>query len=559
MAAGQTRLQRRGGRYWFRAKVPAELREIIGKSEYHYSLRTSDAAEARQLLSIESTKVNAELATARRKLAQQPVTRLSKAEADFLTFEWFHEADRQRLASSLPSPMDIPDRRDELASEMRDLQDEDNENALQAVQGELTAILERHHISIDLQHPTLRPLYSGVHRAMQEQVRRKLRQLTDAKLPTDELFKGISGDQELQIKPPTSFGRLVELYLSDRSGQSLSPKSELKRAVHLRVLREIIGPDTAVHSIDRTMARRVRETLATLPVNASKRVSGNAIEASRIGKEKSMEPISPVTANAYLRTLHSLLELAVTERLLPTNPTNGLKFPDNGPSAKARRHALSTDQLQTIFSAPLYTGCTDDFRGYAKPGPNIIRKGRFWVPLISLFSGMRLNEICMLEVADVERVDETDVIVVRGDDKGIKRVKTDAGWRYVPIHPELVRFGFLDHVDKARRNADQRLFPDLQIGSTGYGSDPFSKWFSRFMASLDIKTRRTSFHSFRHTYRDALREADISRERVRALGGWSDGGSEEIYGNGLKASTLATEISKIGYPELDLEHLARAG
>jgi hypothetical protein len=30
----------------------------------------------------------------------------------------------------------------------------------------------------------------------------------------------------------------------------------------------------------------------------------------------------------------------------------------------------------------------------------------------------------------------------------------------------------------------------------------------------------TSFHTFRHTFPDALREADISEERVRRIGGW---------------------------------------
>ena len=66
-----------------------------------------------------------------------------------------------------------------------------------------------------------------------------------------------------------------------------------------------------------------------------------------------------------------------------------------------------------------------------------------------------------------------------------------------------------------------------------------------------------SFHSFRHSNRDALREAGISPERVRALGGWSGGGggAEEIYGGGFKASTLAKEIRKVSYPRLHFAHL----
>ncbi len=39
-----------------------------------------------------------------------------------------------------------------------------------------------------------------------------------------------------------------------------------------------------------------------------------------------------------------------------------------------------------------------------------------------------------------------------------------------------------------------------------------------------------------------------------AWAGWSHGGTEEIYGGGLKASTLARQIVKVRSPGLDLSH-----
>jgi integrase len=100
------------------------------------------------------------------------------------------------------------------------------------------------------------------------------------------------------------------------------------------------------------------------------------------------------------------------------------------------------------------------------------------------------------------------------------------------------------------------LFPELPKGKRGYYSDPFQKWFSRFLTQIGAKTPKTSFHSFRHCFRDALRDADISTERVRALGGWtSKGGAEEIYGTGHRASILTKEIEKLCYPGLNLSHL----
>jgi hypothetical protein len=92
----------------------------------------------------------------------------------------------------------------------------------------------------------------------------------------------------------------------------------------------------------------------------------------------------------------------------------------------------------------------------------------------------------------------------------------------------------------------------------GYYSEPFSKWFGRFLVKSKAKAPRTSFHSFRHSYRYAPREAHMPRDVVLALGGWeASAGEDDDYGSGLKASTLAQYIAKVAYPGLDLSHLAK--
>jgi integrase len=173
---------------------------------------------------------------------------------------------------------------------------------------------------------------------------------------------------------------------------------------------------------------------------------------------------------------------------------------------------------------------------------------------------MRLNEACQLTEDDIAVEDGTDIILIRSDEDGLKRVKTAAGHRFVPVHPELKRIGFLDHIAAVRRSspAGARLFPELPIASTGYISDNFSKWFARFLDHLGIDDRRKGFHSFRHTFRDALREAEIPQDRVRELGGWSSGATEDDYGSGTRPSTLAKEIAKIRYDGVDFSHLTQS-
>jgi integrase len=128
----------------------------------------------------------------------------------------------------------------------------------------------------------------------------------------------------------------------------------------------------------------------------------------------------------------------------------------------------------------------------------------------------------------------------------------------VPIHPELERLGFLRHWQAMKEAGRSRLFPDLRPGATGYYSEPFSLWFGRYLKGPAVAayTRKTTFHSLRHNYRDALRDTEMSGEMVRALGGWSGGGStSDDYGSGFTPERLYGAIQAVRYDGLDLSHL----
>lgn len=89
----------------------------------------------------------------------------------------------------------------------------------------------------------------------------------------------------------------------------------------------------------------------------------------------------------------------------------------------------------------------------------------------------------------------------------------------IPIHPELIRIGLLDYVAETRKSSAALLFPELKPDVRGYMSGSFQKRFATFLSSVGIDDGDATFHSFRHTWRDALREARVPEERVQALGG----------------------------------------
>jgi hypothetical protein len=63
----------------------------------------------------------------------------------------------------------------------------------------------------------------------------------------------------------------------------------------------------------------------------------------------------------------------------------------------------------------------------------------FWLPIIALFTGMRLNEICQLHLNDFRSEDGIYVIDVIGDEKE-KNLKNKTSRRLVPLHNFLVLY-----------------------------------------------------------------------------------------------------------------------
>jgi integrase len=172
---------------------------------------------------------------------------------------------------------------------------------------------------------------------------------------------------------------------------------------------------------------------------------------------------------------------------------------------------------------------------------------------------MRQNEICQLLVEDIDQIAGIPVIRVQKTQPW-QKLKSRQARRVVPIHPELIRIGLLDYVKEIQKSGSALLFPDLTLGTRGYMAANFQKRFATFLRSLNLTDGDATFHSFRHTWRDALRQARVPEERVQAVGGWTGVGQDKRYGNWFESPELveeiAGEIRKVRYKELDLSHLS---
>ena len=341
-----------------------------------------------------------------------------------------------------------------------------------------------------------------------------------------------------------TLAELIEEFKSDPNRRSMRKKVELDYGLLFRAMDEVIGHDSRLADISRDDCKAVRELLLRLPSNATKKFPGISLrEAAAKPEAEEMKRLNPVTVNSYLHKMSALFNYAVKEDRIDKNPARGLGI-EGHDHTEEDRLPFSTEQLTRIFHSTIYTGCVDDKRRWSRPGSNRPRGTRFWIPIIALFHGMRLNEICQLRVDDIETIDGVPVFNIRPS-AGTQRVKTEAGRRIVPFHPFLKRLRFETYVATMRKTGEDQLFPDLKADKRGYYSDAFQKWFDRLLGHVDAEGDRTSFHSFRHNWRDAMREAGVPQERVRLIGGWKRTSTDEKYGVGLSAKSLLKDIAKV--------------
>jgi integrase len=101
-----------------------------------------------------------------------------------------------------------------------------------------------------------------------------------------------------------------------------------------------------------------------------------------------------------------------------------------------------------------------------------------------------------------------------------KRLKTATAVRTVAIHSQFITLGWLQHVDAVQRRdgATAWLFPEISPQVRG-ALKAWTKWFSRYLRSVGIIDDSKVFHSFRHTFKDALRAAGVPEALNDALTG----------------------------------------
>jgi integrase len=317
-----------------------------------------------------------------------------------------------------------------------------------------------------------------------------------------------------------------------------------------------------VAQIKRPYVLQFREALQEMPRRRSgKLLTATLPELVEWSKEQtSVEKVSAETVNKLLGGVQAVCLWARNNGLIPddmpwSDPFSRMRLP----TRKSRREPWALEELRTLFSSTIFAQGDRPAAGRGEAA--------FWLPLMALFTGARLNELAPLTAADVITDAATDIVSIniKEDQQQGRRLKTTRSARMVPIHPELTRIGFLPFVDWIRlAGRDARLFPLLTCGPKGGFGEAWSKWFGRYKRGLGITNTASVFHSFRHGFKDAARAARVSEDLHDALTGHTGSSVGRTYGakdmvRRFGLETLPDAVNSIRYPGLDLSNVLWTG
>lgn len=333
--------------------------------------------------------------------------------------------------------------------------------------------------------------------------------------------------------------------------------SEYRRAVEMFIQ---LNGDLPIAAIKKSHARLYREALQEVP----KRRTGDLLKASlpelsTWGRKHPDAPrVSAGTVNKQMGAVQAIAVWGYANGVVPEDAAWADPFAKMRlQGEESERTSFESPDLQLLFAAPVFTQ-----HNYPEGGRG---PAAFWLPLLTMFNGARQAELAGLTAADVqhEPATATPLLYITAQASRGKRLKTKASQRVVPIHAQLVRLGFLKFVEDVRKRGGEKafLFPLIAPDRGRAGLKAWSKWFGRYLRAQGVNDTAKVFHSFRHSFKDALRQGKVTQEVHDALTGHAQaatvsggyGAKEMLARFGVKV--LRAAVAKVAFHGLDLSHV----
>ena len=302
------------------------------------------------------------------------------------------------------------------------------------------------------------------------------------------------------------------------------------REVYFPIFKELVG-NVETQSLTKSHTNEYINLINRLPANKSKKpqyrnLSIRDFLTYDVNPNDLLSPISKIKYLSQIGTFLRWLNSNDYTNLELDAPLKNIKIPRA--RSVDQQSSYTAKDLKKLFNSKEYLS------GLHKSASH------FWVPLVGIYTGARLNEICQLSLNDIYEDKETgrwvfDFNENHGDDPN-KSLKKPHHARLVPVHKKLIALNFIEYIKHLKKIKHKRIFQDLPYvaGANKYG-DKLQRWFNRTYVGknrCDITTKNTSFHSLRHTVITHLvNEAGIDPNKIAVgMGQTPQGGvTQTVY------------------------------
>lgn len=318
--------------------------------------------------------------------------------------------------------------------------------------------------------------------------------------------------------------------------------------------------DRPVDTYQRGDVTAFMDTLRIIPTNYGRSPKDKNRPVSRAVAEaaEGQERLGERTVKRHLSAIAQFFRFAMDKGLISNTERVGLvedhKFRKATKGAKEQRDAWTSEELKKLFSSPIWMGCKSAKRR-TEPGSQIIKDARYWLPLLALYHGARLEEFADMRRKNIGNEAGIWFANISDDDRRLKNANAS---RVIPLHPRLLRLGFIEYVEKTAPAPEDALFPDLRSqGPDGRRGPRFTRDFIYYRKAIGLYREGVGMHAFRHVANTRLRDVikDFQQERhVAYLLGHSQGGGEgrERYDKGPGLRAMAETLALLHYPEVTL-------
>jgi len=539
MAGAQRYLLNRDGRFFARLVVPKELRGIVGKSELRTPLGP-DRRAAMKLLQTAVAAMQAEISRAKREAhPEQPDPRDPFTTADYGRAVWQRYtaalADDEEKRARLPTPSaieaeqamvvqrfqrdGIPDDPIAVVNQSLDLLvlrhaqvfDSDTRQArLSALRRELAAN-ETHQVEHEIsayldQHDLAAPAGSAERVTLAKHLMRAEIEALERTLERDQGNYGGKPADPIVRPPADSTGgrqpvRISSLwsgYIKSRVTAGFMKDGGIRQRPVIENLQKFLGHNDARQIPRRNLLDWRDELLKTLSAKT--------------------------TSDIYISTVRSMLKWAHEEELLPENVAATVRQ-SKPKRQRARDPGYSNKEALAILRASrIYEAKPDAFGVIREKAQSVAAKK--WVPLLCAFSGARVGEMLQLRQEDVRQE----------GDRWVIRITPEAGtmkaghFRDVPLHPQVVALGFVDHVKAAGSGPLFHGSPDpaKAVSAARAQSNKIGAWLHQ--AGLVPGGLQPS-HAWRHRFKGQARELGLDMRVTDAIQGHAGKSAADDYGD----------------------------